>query len=235
MTKELIEAARERAMFGADVDPSDAARLLNELADALEAATRVPVQGEPSDAVKAVIDRDVAIDAIAGGTISIPGGYGVLHGDDAANIVDAIIEHATEPDAAAERVAELEAELASRIEDRDYWYGIADKAKSQRDAANEDRKQAEAEIRDLLRVDIPSLKAGRDAALAAIERVRAVHRETPETGKCEECTVAPYSPHSVRWPCSTIQALDGAPEPEWEYGEIKHEHTVNPCRREETE
>lgn len=37
MTKELIEEARERATIGADVDPIDAARLLNELADALEA------------------------------------------------------------------------------------------------------------------------------------------------------------------------------------------------------
>lgn len=37
---ELIDEARERAAIGADVDPIDAARLLNELADALEAATR---------------------------------------------------------------------------------------------------------------------------------------------------------------------------------------------------
>lgn len=49
MTKELIEEALERAAIGADVDPIDAARLLNELADALEAATRAPVQGEPND------------------------------------------------------------------------------------------------------------------------------------------------------------------------------------------
>ena len=113
------------------------------------------------------------------------------------------------PDAANERVAELEAELASRIEDRDYWYGIADKAASQRDAANEDRKQVEAEIRDLLRVDIPSLKAERDAATAALERVRVIHvRDTPSIGG-DWC----LDDHH-KWPCPTVAALDGAPEPE---------------------
>ena len=90
------------------------------LASEALAATRVPAQGEPNGAVKAVIDRDVAIDAIAGGTISVPGGYGVLHGDDAANIVDAIIGHATVPDAATsaiERVRSVCAE-AKAAKDR---------------------------------------------------------------------------------------------------------------------
>lgn len=121
------------------------------------------------------------------------------------------ISRAAVPDAATERVAGLEAELASRIEDRDYWYGIADKAKSQRDAANEDRKQTEAEIRDLLKVDIPSLKAERDAATTAIAEVRALHRREPGTGVdwCSHCI-----DNDGPWPCSTIAALDGAPEPD---------------------
>lgn len=53
----------------------------------------------------------------------------------------------------------------------------------------------------------------RDAAVAAIERVREEHQP------CYTCA----EPHCFRckeakWPCATFQALDGAPEPNWEYG-----------------
>lgn len=97
--------------------------------------------------------------------------------DDATDLAVIVHRLADDLEAATERVAELEAELESRIEDRDYWYGIAVKANSQRDAANEGRKRAEAEIRYLLKVVIPSLKAERDAAVAALERVRGVLSE----------------------------------------------------------
>jgi len=41
---------------------------------------------------------------------------------------------------------------------------------------------------------------------AVIERVKALHVED-EQGKCAECTVAPFSMHSVKYPCPTITAL----------------------------
>ena len=61
--------------------------------------------------------------------------------------------------------------------------------------------------------------AERDAATAAIERVRAVHVRD-EYGLCVACSWeypdASYDAISndVAWPCPTIAALDGAPEPE---------------------
>ena len=61
--------------------------------------------------------------------------------------------------------------------------------------------------------------AERDAALAAIERVRAIHVRD-EYGLCAECsweypeTSYDALSNDVAWPCPTIAALDGAPEPE---------------------
>ena len=53
----------------------------------------------------------------------------------------------------------------------------------------------------------------RDAAVAAIERARAIHRPTMPGYGPKDCV------HDGRaWPCPTVAALDGAPEPEWEYG-----------------
>ena len=62
-----------------------------------------------------------------------------------------------------------------------------------------------------------------DAATAAIERVRAIHVRD-EYGLCAECsweypeTSYDAISNDVAWPCPTVAALDGAPEPEWEYG-----------------
>lgn len=93
-----------------------------------------------------------------------------------------------------------------------------------------------------------SYKAQYDAATAAIERVRAIHlevgRQVDDAGVeytvCKHCTeVNRYG--QVRWPCPTVAALDGAPEPEgvWEYrgrlqscgyvaeGYISAEHAMN--------
>lgn len=51
--------------------------------------------------------------------------------------------------------------------------------------------------------------AERDAALAAIERVRAIHRPTLPGYGPKACV------HDGRaWPCETMAALDGASEPE---------------------
>lgn len=49
---------------------------------------------------------------------------------------------------------------------------------------------------------LTDLTAERDAALAAIERVRAIHVPDEHPGHCREC----YDDH----PCPTIHALDGA-------------------------
>lgn len=181
------------------------------------------VMTEAADALAArqpsVIDRDVAIDAIAGGTISVPGGYGVLHGDDAANIVDAIIQHAAVPDAATDELARI----------KPLFENLS------REYPSECNKRVKAE-------------AERDAALAAIERVRAEHRkftyyeledscpdtseehreerhhESDEIGEfycedmptgdvvCDLCRDA--DGERMDWPCPTVAALDGAPEPE---------------------
>lgn len=50
-------------------------------------------------------------------------------------------------------------------------------------------------------------------AVAAVDRVREIHaRESPGIGS--DCCAA----DGHKWPCPTVAALDGAPEPEWEYG-----------------
>lgn len=74
-------------------------------------------------------------------------------------------------------------------------------------------------VNEVLRNIIERLTAERDAALAAIERVRAVHRKDarlPDWPECTHCTVGMLQ-DPVDWPCDTIRALDGAPEPEWEW------------------
>lgn len=53
--------------------------------------------------------------------------------------------------------------------------------------------------------------AERDAALAAVERVRALHRaESNERYTwCVGCSTDEYP---ANWPCPTVAALDGAPD-----------------------
>lgn len=55
----------------------------------------------------------------------------------------------------------------------------------------------------VLDVDAPAM-------LAALRAVLDLHVEHPDTGKCDECTVAPYSVHSVPWPCPTVRAVEAA-------------------------
>ena len=162
----------------------------------IEAEHARAVQGEPNDAVKAVIDRDVAIDAIAGGTISVPGGYGVLHGDDAANIVDAIIGHATVPDAATEELARI----------KPLFENLS------REYPSECNKRVKAE-------------AERDAALAAIERGRNVlellrNYAEDSIGTTHGMLSASFVKEHVE---IALAALDEAPEPAWEYGVKWHD------------
>lgn len=58
--------------------------------------------------------RNRMVESIAGGTISVPGGYGELARDDAANIIHAIL-----PD-----LATRDAEIAAKAWDEGYWQGI---------------------------------------------------------------------------------------------------------------
>ena len=71
------------------------------------------------------------------------------------------------------------------------------------------------------------LKAERDDALAAIERARAIHRNAGQSqgydsrfkggyGMLGDCCAAcgSHGEYGVEWPCPTVAALDGAPEPE---------------------
>lgn len=67
---------------------------------------------------------------------------------------------------------------------------------------------------------IDEVRAERDAALEAIERVRAAHpkNQFKAGGKAYDYCGGCYEPFEAAiWPCPTIQALGGAPEPEWEY------------------
>lgn len=80
-----------------------------------------------------------------------------------------------------------------------------------------------------------------DAALAAVERVRAIHspgRIIDVWGKsvsqaddflvCEECTDPDHN--WCPWPCPTIAALDGAAEPEWEWAVSDQQFDFSPTR-----
>ena len=93
----------------------------------------------------------------------------------------------------------------------------------------------------------------RDAATEAIDRVRAIHRPVeiePSSTICGECSFklpnGKFFGKIVEFPCSTLAALDAAPEPEgrWEYrgrlqscgyvadGYISAEHAMNGLRGE---
>lgn len=112
-------------------------------------------------------------------------------------LADALEARAAVPDAATEQTG---GELAACLELRAYWRSKAIEA-----------------------------RAERDSATAAIERVRAVHVRD-EYGLCVACSWeypdASYDAISndVAWPCPTVAALEGAPEPEWEYVGVAFEH-----------
>ena len=71
-------------------------------------------------------------------------------------------------------------------------------------------------VRDLADA-LEAAGAERDAALAAIERVRALHHETYANTSDEAWKRNQICAHcGYVFPCDTRAALDGAPEPEWE-------------------
>ena len=66
--------------------------------------------------------------------------------------------------------------------------------------------------RNALHVNAQAVRVERDAALAAVERVRAIHQKRgaswPHNGGTYVCDA-----DNKLWPCPTVAALDGAPEP----------------------
>lgn len=75
-------------------------------------------------------------------------------------------------------------------------------------------------------VDIALSRAGvPDAATAAIARVRAIHYPIPTAPHIEgKQMCADPDCNDGFYPCKTRVALDGAPEPEWEYVGLAFEH-----------
>lgn len=159
--------------------------------------------------------RDAAIDTIAGGTISVPGGYGVLHGDDAANIVDAIIQLVADALAA---VPDAATELVDAIRWTVEYVGNdvlpALKGWSWFDALMEHAPEvAQSFVDNPIHFPKPTdAEAERDAALAAVERVRAVVKSIRFLAALppfdEGNTVMNAAADDI------VAALAGAPEPE---------------------
>lgn len=83
-------------------------------------------------------------------------------------------------------------------------------------------KELEAE-RDAATAAIERVTAERDSAMARIAKAWELHEPfTWSFGygpvqSCKWCADHGVSQEVASWPCPTIQALDGAPEPEWEY------------------
>lgn len=78
-----------------------------------------------------------------------------------------------------------------------------------------------ARWRMLANKTIREVEAERDAALATIELVRAVHQIVeiePSSTICRECSFqlpnGAFFGKVTEWPCPTVAALDGAPEPD---------------------
>lgn len=126
-------------------------------------------------------------------------------------LLDAL-SRAAVPDAATER------EIATIEEHREKWMARAFRAEAERDAATEELENFKSLVRlrefeiDNLDELITELKAERDTALAAIARVRAINTGNNRAlyGNDFEAGMA-----KALWLVKT--ALDGAPEPEWEY------------------
>lgn len=54
----------------------------------------------------------------------------------------------------------------------------------------------------------PYEKPTRPVLLAAVERVRSLHRRNEHTGDCEHCSERDYPDYAVPWPCPTIRAIE---------------------------
>lgn len=60
----------------------------------------------------------------------------------------------------------------------------------------------------------PYEKPTRETLLAAVEKVRALHRRNEHTSDCEHCSEHDYPDYAVPWPCPTMTALGEKPPAE---------------------
>lgn len=202
---ELIAALRERA-----ASDSPAHTLMNEAADALEAATRVPGQGEPNnDRENLITERTYGHGSITLTHYRSSGRIGVVQrGEnsvmDVADLLvflqdsglDEVFSRATVPDAATEELDKVTLDrLQELAEKRGYDKGFAAGWKSGGKTA------------DLLVPKLRKAQAERDAALARIAEAAELHQ--PEViGVHEGQGAEVWCPHcETYWPCPTVVAL----------------------------
>lgn len=187
-TDDLIDEARQ-AVLTMDYTLAYQGGLVGRLADALEAATREPSDGDRESIAKQLsdigavrkVDQDCPCEDCEATTKWVNAPLGV--------VLD-LVSRAAVPDAATE-----ELERAHDLIDL-----------------------REFEI-DNLHELISELRAERDAAIAVLKRVRALH-QAREDRWCSACAETNDQTGEFQdFPCPTIQALDGAPEPEWELDE----------------
>lgn len=182
------EGSEERAFYYGHRDR------YKRLADALEAATSVPVKGEPND------DREVlakVMDTLA---------YYHCRAENPKADHPRMGYHAMSEDQ-REFLQERQREAAEEI----LRMIPALSRATVPDAATEafDKAVALSERRQTL---LEEAEVERDAAVAALERVRALHpvaysgNSRSRNAFCATCTTS--------GPCPTVAALDGAPEPE---------------------
>lgn len=122
----------------------------------------------------------------------------------------------TSPDTATEREIDLQRTIEDLREELSIARGARQAALDIMDAHRCGEKN------ESIMETLVEARAEHDAATAAIERVRALHRrDSVLSDYCGECSDFGSDQHPpgqlIEWPCSTVAALDGAPEPEWEY------------------
>lgn len=198
-TNELIAEARRQADYLNDGHSG----LLRRLADALEAATRVPVQGEPNgdrealrDEFRSYLGDEIYVcsrdhSAWSHGTMGLDDFSLAAEDDEIVESLVQIASRATVPDAATEelRADKMTAEEAiESVLKRPGMYGLVTKTEHR------------------------NVKAERDAALSAVERIREAVSGHPECDRYSEDDVISCGWKSAY--ASVVAALDGAPEPE---------------------
>lgn len=191
-TNELIEEARRQV--GNIEDKSKRERLIADLADALETKTGVRVDMSSAVGVET---------QLAAARVPVRG----------------------EPNdgATQDRIAEIACTALGHRQGGDECmadYAIADAILAEfpvlsratvPDAATEEAFKKAVALSERRQTLLEEAEAERDAALAAIGRVLALHSKSDyDGGICLDC--------EKPWPCPTVAALDGAPEPDWEYG-----------------
>ena len=233
-TNELIAEARE-FLASENAQYYDSS-LIKSLADALEAATRVPVQGEPDDdrtpefeAIEQELFKHQPLLSMQDGSIRgckcMDRVFVTKTEDWGTHLAEVFtrLSRATVPDAATEIARSLARASTITGADAEVIAGASMKL-----AALGEIAELHALCDDRLwsvEKHAERMEAERDAALAAVARVRAIHApgkiidvwgksrsQADDFLVCVECT----DPDNwwIAHPCATVAALDGAPEPE---------------------